>query len=175
MTFSIQLPEHLKNYYNSWKKFRNEENSIEQYRNAYEELREMLKPDPSAIPLIPVADRATVAMQIDQSTASDSTTHAVDEWHAQNLLCLQTSQLEVSLEQTSRKMFKYVDPATFQVTVVPAPKPSDTTRKRKAADQGDNNNSRGRRAPRTCVSCRSTTCPGRWSSSKCSVLKAHPA
>jgi hypothetical protein len=88
-------------------------------------------------------------------------------WHTGVCRSLQEYVGECKVLQTSRMMFKYVDPATLQV--VPAPKPSDTSRKCKAADQGDNNNSRGRRAPRTCIVCHSTTCPGRWSSSKCST------
>jgi hypothetical protein len=55
----IQLREHLKNY---------EENPIQdghwQYRIAHEELREMLKHNPSAISSILVADRATEPIMV---------------------------------------------------------------------------------------------------------------
>ncbi|THH17937.1 hypothetical protein EUX98_g9038 [Antrodiella citrinella] len=48
-----KLPEHLKAYYQRWLERRNEENSIEQCRAAYNEITSLLKPDPKAIPSIP--------------------------------------------------------------------------------------------------------------------------
>ncbi|KAI0369360.1 hypothetical protein BV20DRAFT_1113655 [Pilatotrama ljubarskyi] len=74
-----KLPEHLKNYYKTWVENRNEENSVEQYRAAYERLKSLLAPRAGAMPTILTrpqqgsSARTVIYGNVDDSAAIDIT------------------------------------------------------------------------------------------------------
>ncbi|KAF8328650.1 hypothetical protein F5887DRAFT_897466 [Amanita rubescens] len=63
-TIFYKLPEHIKSYYKTWKDIRNEKNSIEQHRAAYDLICKLIKPNLALVPRVPVADRMTLEQQI---------------------------------------------------------------------------------------------------------------
>ncbi len=59
-----QLPEHLKSYYKIWLDYRNEENSVEQYKAACDQIKRLLVPCVSSMPHIPVYPCATLSNEL---------------------------------------------------------------------------------------------------------------
>ncbi|KAG5643535.1 hypothetical protein DXG03_000676 [Asterophora parasitica] len=86
-----QLPEHLKNYYKTWNEFRNEQNSVEQYRKAYDQLRLSLVPLNTSIPPIPFQNPLPLSLAIDteKRTASEA---EINDWQISTLLARHSSQ-----------------------------------------------------------------------------------
>ncbi|OBZ76307.1 hypothetical protein A0H81_03601 [Grifola frondosa] len=80
-----KLPEHLKNYHKAWSENRNEENSVEQHKQAYEQLRMLLVPESDRIPSIPVRAGTALAAEVDAAARVDHEGPPSD-WHVDLLL-----------------------------------------------------------------------------------------
>ncbi|KAH7920342.1 hypothetical protein BV22DRAFT_1133160 [Leucogyrophana mollusca] len=63
LSHNLKLPKHLKSYYKVWNENRNEHNSIEQNKAAYDVIRKLVTA-PITIPPIPAGQRETVKDQI---------------------------------------------------------------------------------------------------------------
>jgi hypothetical protein len=171
LTVIIQLPEHIKNYYKTWKEVRNEKNSIEQHRAAYDLFCKLIKPNLALVPRVPVADRMTLEQQIKPAhqESHNNDRNFPTSWEISNLLCLQSGQ-------TTMTIFKYVDPSKLisAATTSGSQSKAESSRKwpRPETDHNDQEaepSTKRHHAPRTCLKCRRTDCPGRWKVDKCTV------
>ncbi|RDB18198.1 hypothetical protein Hypma_000504 [Hypsizygus marmoreus] len=119
-TIFYKLPEHLKNYYKAWKEFRNEDNSIETYRAAYDQIHAYLVPDAARMPRVRAAVPAPLDEEVNVCNRMPQN-EPITEWEVGLLLGHQ-------MLQQSTLQFKYVE--------VPS-KLDDRKGKRWAVPEGD--------------------------------------
>ena len=100
--FFSQLPEQLKAYYKQWLDIRNEQNSIEQHKVAFDRVKKLLIPSNSAMPAIPVFSQMTLDHELHPNAPagpspgpSKSNDLEVSDWHVGILLG------KISMQQTS--------------------------------------------------------------------------
>ncbi|KAI0704374.1 hypothetical protein BC835DRAFT_1317043 [Cytidiella melzeri] len=187
-----KLPEHLKSYHKRWLEIRNEEDSIESSREAYEAIRKALEADSRRIPAIPVAERTTISEEISplsRITHHDEHDLEVSEWQVANALG-QHSRMQES------RLFKYMpDNPSAQPTVTAYSSSNDKGKKRAAGclDEGAASASSlkllnstvvdpatgrtvaipvKRRAPRKCKHCHRGDCVGAFRSRPCQYSTA---
>lgn len=147
----LQLPEHLKNYHKTWTDNRNEENSIEQHRAAYNDIRSLLD---AAIPVppIPVAQPLTLDQEIDTPQRRITSAPEVSDWHIDVLL-------GNHMTKQSATQFYYGERAPPPVKGLsnkcsaPTDAPAQVVVKK--------------RKPRTCVRCRRSDCQGAFRGRPC--------
>lgn len=145
-----QLPEHLKAYYKTWNEHQNEHNSIEQSKDAYDQLRQLLAV-PMRIPEIAVGQRETVRDQIEGSRQPATT--EPNPWQIGVLLGRSSSQ------QTLLEL-QYRDSVPLE--------PRGTKRPlQDSSAQAHPSIAVKKKKPRTCVTCRKGDCPGAYYSRPC--------
>ena len=152
MSIYLQLPEHLKNYHKQWSDNRNEENSIEQHKSAYNDIRSLLAA-PITIPPITVAPRRTLDQEID-TTRRHPSVQEVTEWHVDMLL-------GNHMTRQSATQFYYGEQP---------PQPSKSAGKKgtgHAASTTATGVTAKTRKPRTCVTCKRTDCQGAFRGRPC--------
>ena len=167
----VQLPEHLKAFYKTWSEYRNEENSIEQHRTAYEALIKVLAVNAKSMPKIPTQPRAALASGLDPASRV-ALPEPVTAYEVGNLLDLH------SVDVTSR-FFNYIGPpepgsSRGQKRTLPSVGADDSSSTRKTTHQSagpQSGNSRKKavdgRKHRSCVQCRRPECQGKFMSRPC--------
>ncbi|KAI0688288.1 hypothetical protein BC835DRAFT_1308829 [Cytidiella melzeri] len=129
-----KLPEHLKSYHKRWLEIRNEEDSIESLREAYEAIRKALEADLRQIPAIPVTQRTTISKEI---SPSSRITH-----HNEHALEVTEWQVATALGQHSRmqelRLFKYMlnDPSARPAVMYSSSRDKGKKRMTECLDQG---------------------------------------
>src|SRR6202051_281622 len=138
----LQLPEHLKNHHKTWSDNRNEENSIEQHKAAYNDIRALMTV-PMSMPPILVAPSLTLDQEID-TTRRITPTREVSDWHVDMLL-------GNHMAKQSATQFNYGERP---------PPHSKSATKKALATTGCTNITAKKRKPRTCMTCKRPDCQG---------------
>ena len=147
-----KLPEQLKNYFKTWSTNRNEANSLELNKDAFQRIHGLL-PHPDHLPQIPTRQQETLDQEINTSHCIPQEPEATP-WHVGILLSKQSAQ-------QSAIQFYYGDRA---------PPVASGSRKRKQTEES-NERPVKKRKPRTCQSCHKPDCPGAFMGRPCAYTK----
>ena len=150
--WSFQLPEHLKNYFKSWTNNRNEKNTIEQNRAAYERIHNLLKPLQHTVPKIPIQPRLTLDLEVDKNLRIERAPALNPE-----ILLAQLSSGQSSLQN--------------HYTERPPATASNQGKRKHGPESSGSAGPSKRRKTRACTRCHQTNCPGAFRSRPCKNAK----
>jgi hypothetical protein len=148
-----------------WSENRNEGNSVEQQRDAYDCIQRLLNPSATIIPALPPQVPVPLDQQIQHKSCPSTSAHVSAEtdlpshWKVNQVLGhLSTSQLALQ--------FEYAAPPPL-----PMPPMVSSNKKRKAIGQHQQDKPQvQKRKKRSCPACHLTTCRGAFMGRPCETV-----
>ncbi|KAG6379505.1 hypothetical protein JVT61DRAFT_9996 [Boletus reticuloceps] len=170
-----KLPEHLRAYYKTWQENTNEKTSVTLSNDAIERIRGLLMSQvgtPSSVltttpkPLVETIRAPTARPQTEANASA-----VMDQWQLTKVL----TKHQLACSALQYRYGNQPEPAPVSASTSTLVQDA-VVRKRRAdadADAAGTAAKRSCRKARSCKSCQSIVCPGRWNVSKCAAKVSH--
>ncbi|OBZ77815.1 hypothetical protein A0H81_02815 [Grifola frondosa] len=138
-----KLPKHLKNYHKTWSENRNEENSVELHKAAYNTICTLLVPPEGSVPSIQASTGQSLADEVQTGRRATEINATVSDWQTDVILG------HHSARQSLTQFYYGERPPPVQTSQQATELSKGKKRARRSSDEGPKVN---KRAPRTCTS-----------------------